>query len=358
MNENIRKFDEFMSRTLDNEQIISIENQINQHITLIEITDETRINLDKYINAITLVSKGIVSYNIRNPKDLFLELDQIKSKYTLPIKLSIETTYIYYKLMNIKSFIRNNLLVITFDIPLVNTISYDLFEIHSLPTPHKNDTTLLSYIEPNKPYILVSVTRTVYSTLNNIQNCQEYLPTQWLCRNIQTSKRVDQENCQIQLFFKTRIHIPKTCRIRHIFAEAEIWHKISDNQWLFILSKPTSVNIICNTNKEYEEILQKVGIITLDTGCKAYIDYTVLEVENIVGIHNITSKIPSTDITNDECCQQLKENITIKGVKLQPMTVTNIDLSELKYAQHKLSQFDEILQQQLQQLTTVHHRTF
>lgn len=356
LNDNIKKFDDFMSRTQNNEETIYLENEINQHVTiLVEMTDETKNKLDNYINAISLINKGIISYNILSPEDLFSELKDINTKNNLPLELSLESTYVYYRIMNINSFIKDNLLIISLNIPITNTIQYDLFEIHSLPTPHQGDSKLFSYIETNKPYILFSVTRTVYSTLNNLKKCQEYYPTQWLCKEVAVSKRINQEVCEIQLFFKTTNLIPKTCQVRHMYADAEMWHKIATNEWLYILSKPTSVNILCHSSEGHEEILNKIGILKLDPYCKAYTDHTILEAEYVIQTFNITNKIPSTDITLDDCCQKLKENITFNNAKLSPITLSNVDLNELKYAQHKLNQFDEILQQQLKQPYIIQH---
>lgn len=83
--------------------------------------------------------------------------------------------------MEIKSFIKENLLVAVLDIPLSNVMLYDLYELHPLLTPHE-DPKLYSYIEPSKPYLLLSITRMVYSTMNSLQGCIEYVPTQWFCK--------------------------------------------------------------------------------------------------------------------------------------------------------------------------------
>lgn len=70
----------------------------------------------------------IVGYNVFSPKDLYLELGKINSKYTLPLEL--ECTYIYYNLMDITAFVKHGLLVIALKVP-------DLYQIHPLFTPHK-----------------------------------------------------------------------------------------------------------------------------------------------------------------------------------------------------------------------------
>ncbi|XP_025832059.1 uncharacterized protein LOC112904948 [Agrilus planipennis] len=246
LNENIMKFDEFISQTNSFEEKLQLENQISQHIiTLVEMTDEVQNILGKYIDGLSLVNKGIISYHILNPEDLRSELKTISIRHNLPLEPTLENALVYFKLMKIKAFIKNELLVIAFEIPIVNSLLYDLYGLYPLFTPHQSDPYLFSYIEPSKPYILLSVTRTVFSSLNNLQKCQEYLPNQWLCDQVTISKRIDHPICEIQLFFKEVNHIPKNCQVKHIYADTELWHKINNNKWIYVLSKPTRTNILC-----------------------------------------------------------------------------------------------------------------
>lgn len=359
LNENIHKFDTFMTQTSDNEQALSIENRLVNHIiSLVEMSDEISANLKSYVYTITLINKGIVSYEILKPQDLFNELQHVNKRYTLPLDLTLESTYTYYKLMEVGSYIKDGLLIISLKIPIVNALFYDLYEVHSLLTPHKNDPNLFSYIEPTSPYILISVTRTVYSNLNNLEDCQEFYPSQWICKEVSVARRIDHPSCEMQLFSKSTTSIPKTCQIKHLYAEVEIWHKLGLNQWIFVVSKPTTLNILCLNHTNHEEVITNMGILYLDSGCKAYSDYAILETSMDLNTVNISSKIPTTDITDDDCCRELKNNLTFKNIQLQPITLTNLDLKELKYAQHKLSQLDEVLQEQLNKPFVVKHSSW
>lgn len=166
LNENLQKFDEFVTQTTDNEERLNVEMQINEYIlTLSEITNKIQASLKSYLNSITLLRHGIINFDIIQPRDLQAELQKI------------QTTYLYYKIMGIKSFIPRNLLVTSLNIPLVNPISFTLYKMYHLPTPHRDEPTLSSNVEPSKPYLLVSGTKTVYSMLNNLDNCMEYLPS-------------------------------------------------------------------------------------------------------------------------------------------------------------------------------------
>lgn len=73
----------------------------------------------------------------------------------------------------------------------------------------------------------------------------------------------------------------------------------------------------------------------------------MLETQTILQTSNLINEIPFVDITQDDCCIKLKENITINEIKMDPIRLTNLNFNELNYAKTKLNQFDEQLQEQL-----------
>lgn len=93
--------------------------------------------------------------------------------------------------MKINSFIKDQLLIIAVEIQLADNMLFELYEVFSLPTPHKTNPKLFSYIEPSKPYLLLSSTRTTYTQINTLENCNEYQKAEWLCEELTTAKRVE-----------------------------------------------------------------------------------------------------------------------------------------------------------------------
>lgn len=252
--------------------------------------------------------------------------------------------------MKLQSFIQNDILVIAFKLPLTNMFQYDVYEMFPSPVPHAEDRNLYSYIEPSKPFILFSTTRTMFLTVNDLRDCQEYLPAQWLCEDMPPAKITTQELCQTQLFLQTASQIPRSCKVRSLSADLVIWHKLASNQWLFAISKPTQLTVVCHPSLGAQETPLHngtLGILELSPDCKAYTAEATLEAQTSLGTVNLTHVIPTTRIDLDDCCVRLKENITLKHVHLEPIKFVNFDLQELKFAQHKLRKFDEQLEQQL-----------
>ncbi|XP_045461683.1 uncharacterized protein LOC123671733 [Harmonia axyridis] len=335
-----------------------IETHIANHLLLLkEMTDEVLNTLENYVNDFILLQHGIISYRILFPEQLLHELSIISSKFTLPISLNIENVYLYYKIMNLKSFLTKDLLIIAFEIPLASLEKLDIYHMLSLPTPHKNDNTLFSYIEPSKSFLLISHMRTSYLMVDTLANCEEYHPKEWICKKMPTLRKTDAA-CEVQLISAVRKSIPKSCNTRNLTADAEIWHEIDNNLWLFSVSTPTQLTVICDEDPLKNEVIKQMGTLELNQNCKAFTNQVNLETNSILMSTNSSFEIPSTNIVDDDCCEKLKENITLNSIHLEPLKFTQINLHELKYAQHKLSEFDEQLQQQLNKPFVIQHSSW
>lgn len=348
LNENILRFNKFSNDITDHVLLDDIEIQILDHmLSLVQLVDESLELSDQILLGITLIRHGIISYHILQPKILMDELNLISQKFTLPLPITYSNLEIYYKIVKVKSFFQNKKLVIKIEVPITNIPSdFEIFQIIPLPTPHGNNSQLFSYIEPNSPYILFSKPRTQFAMLKNLAKCREFKPKEWLCEDISTMEKKNQNSCEISLFMPIT-EIPKTCKTRTIHADIEVFQNTNPNEWIYVVSKPTNMVILCPNNQDHEVLLNRIGTITIDSKCKAYTDTTTLE--PISKLENITTnvKIPITDITEDDCCSKKANNKTLEALQMTPVKLSNIDFTELNYAQHRLTQFDEILQQQL-----------
>lgn len=233
--------------------------------------------------------------------------------------------------------------------------AFSLYKVYSLPSSHRDDPNLYSYIEPQKPFLLISSTKTVYSMLSNLDKCQELQPTTWLCKGISVTKRTTMPTCEVQLFFDSTRQIPDSCSIKNLYADIKLWHKVQPNQWLYVLSKPTTLRTLCRKSNDKEETVVDMGLIQLDEDCKAYTENVILEPEVISGTANLTNSIPSLKLSEDDCCVKLKQNISLDHIKMTPVKLHHLNLDELQYAQHKLHEIDETIQKQLNEPFIIKH---
>lgn len=337
LNQNLKRFNQFTNQIKDLKTELDIETQLSSHlILLIKMTDELPNLLNKYVNDISLISNGIISYNILPPEQLFDELQKISTRYTLPIPLTIDNIYAYYKMIKLTFFIKDNLLVISFKVPITNFTPYNIYEIFPLPTPHKQDTSLFSYIESSKQFLLVSHSKSYYLALDNLNHCKEYLPSKWICTNVvNTLKNTNSKSCEIELFMGTST-IPKVCKIRSLIANLKIWHKIEENKWIYSVSVPTQLSIVCEDQPTKVEVITKLGTVQHQSQFKAFTANVNLEVTSTITAEQHMSIFPLTDISEDDCCKKLKHNISIEAINLESIKLVDLDLKELKFAQHKL----------------------
>lgn len=122
------------------------------------------------------------------------------------------------------------------------------------------------------------------------------------------------------------------------------------------MTKPTCINIVCENNDPQEDLIMGLGTLKLKEKCKAYTNLITLEANTNIGSANLTSRITTTNIIEDDCCRTMEKNISSTTFKLEP--ITNMDLNELKFAKTRLNQFDEILKQQLNKSFIIQHSSW
>ncbi|XP_076660006.1 uncharacterized protein LOC143363281 [Halictus rubicundus] len=101
-------------------------------------------------------------------------------------------------------------------------------------------------------------------------------------------------------------------------------------------------------------VLHQTGILQLEPSCKGYTDLFVLETTSSSS-RNISHYVPKLDITTDDCCLLKRRFNKTVPIQLTPVKLTNIDLTELRYANKKLSDFDKIVTDQLNKPFIVQH---
>ena len=128
----------------------------------------------------------------------------------------------------------------------------------------------------------------------------------------------------------------------------ELWHSLSSNTWLYAISKKTSIFISCyNLSFDITDLnLNGIKILELNSGCKGYIFLTVIYSSSNSSA-NHTNFVPKIDIFNNDFCICERKILKTKSIKINPITLNNLNLNELRHSQHKLDQFERILDQNM-----------
>lgn len=345
LNANINSFNKFINKSSAAINENSLEIEILDHLLLIKQINDINIRqLQSYSMTLTLIRHGIIDYNIINPTTLYNELKQITS-LSLPIKIEPENIEYYYQIMDVKAFIKESTLVILIKIPIAQISEYNLFQVFPLPTPHKNSSQI-SYITIDYPYLLSSRSKSQFALLKQLDKCIR-LNDLYICKHIDTMERRSTDICELEMFDLENQIIPKSCKTTTIIAQPEIWQQVSENQWLFILSKLTKGTLLCNTGADQEQVLNGMGLLKITGDCRFITNNIILQPE--ISIRNVTAylQIPQINILEDDCCKYLFKEEKLSPEQLKPIKLRNLDLNEIKYTQHQLKKMDENLQTQL-----------
>ncbi|XP_076677765.1 uncharacterized protein LOC143373928 [Andrena cerasifolii] len=350
INENIKLVNKFTNETNLYLRSLSLQSLITQQTTILtSIITKVLNEYNKYIEAIGLGNQNVISPEILSPKTLCEQLLKYKGDYDLIIEPFYKNIPTIYKLLKLQLLSLTDNIVFVLKFPLGKRMHFHLYELIPLPIQHDNTSTF-SYIEPKYPYLLLSQSKTYFSFLQVLSDCEEYQDEMYLCTNVHISKTTDEEICEIQLLLSHTTRIPEDCNTRNIKASIEAFKYIGKNCWVYVLQKPSTVTIFCKDIKEYMQdiTLYQTGILQLDAQCKGYSNNYLLETTRYAE-KNITYYIPAINIIENDCCitpfdQNTPESIPLKFVKL-----TNIDLIDLQYTDKRLKDFDEILSKKLKE---------
>lgn len=353
LNSNIKKFNKFSENT--NAKIQSLE--LNQAITenmgfLSELINELNEEFDVLISSILFARQNTIHPSIITPVNLQKELLKVRLTTDAQFPISINNVYNIHKYFSICDlsvvYDRENI-IYAIKIPLVHEQIYNLYNLIPLPT-QLPDTNIYSYVDPSYPYLLLSTTKTHYCRLKNLSTCKKITEEDFLCSNSAIHLTTERPVCETILRVNSPSKIPEDCPTRTIKANLELWHPLSTNSWLFIVSKKTVASISCdksNTNIRDAD-LSGMGILTLKPKCKCYTFSTVLYASSN-RTSNYTNYVPSIDISMDDCCVRRHEYLKQDDILMEPMEINNLNLDELRHSEHKLEQFDEILNRNINQ---------
>lgn len=195
---------------------------------------------------------------------------------------------------------------------------------------------------------MLSTTKTHYSRLRDISTCTKLSEEDYICHNPTVYSALDRPVCEVSLKDRFSDHIPEDCSTHTIKANIEIWHPLSSNSWLFITSQNSIASVSCERSNTHiiDVPINGTGIFRMKPKCKCYTFSTVLSsTSNDSRIyHNF---VPNFNIVTDDCCIQKHNTLHYKEYLMNPMDLTNLNLDELRHSQHKLEQFDEILQKSI-----------
>ena len=350
LNKNINKFNKFSKSTTKRINSLTYAQTVTDHLNLLtQLVNELHEEFDVIISAILFSKQNIIHPYVITPRHLRQELLKIKlgSNLELPYDIeNIDNAYKYIDICSLTVIYANKVLIFAIHIPLVTKDQFQLYNLIPLPVRLTNSS-IYSFIDPSFPYLMISTTRTYYGEMKDLKNCIAVPPSDFICSEITTHMVKERPTCEIDLKTKQLLSIPKSCDTKVVKSEVEIWHPLTKNQWLFIVTNPVIGTEYCDTTNHVTDVtLHGTGILTMQPRCKLYTLSTML-MSTSNQTANYTNFIPFVDITTDDCC--LIQQDYLLNEEMEPIKLSNLNLNNLNHAENKLKQFDEELDKKLNQ---------
>lgn len=349
LNNNIILFNKFSNETISTLNQLKLKQVVTEQISLLsQLTEELDDYCDLLISSVTLAKHNILHPQVITPLNLLHELNSLilQNGQKLPFDLSYSTIHKYFEISKLEVMYVNSVIVFAIKIPLVEEPPYILYEILPLPISHNDTNSLYSYIDPSFPYLLISTTKVYYAELHNLNKCLLIGEMDYICHQTHVVRTSEKPTCETTFLTSPIKRIPANCKTHTVQANMEIWHPLPNNEWLFTITQPRQLTLTCDASIIEDVNISTTGIIKISPHCKGYTQSYVLDTSEET-TKNHTHKIPEISIPLDDCCYSKEPYESTKPLQLQPVKLTNIKLDELKYANHKLKQLDDLIQDEL-----------
>ncbi|XP_071054953.1 uncharacterized protein [Onthophagus taurus] len=278
------------------------------------------------------------------PKELIKAIQQfhLDEQHKFPFNVLVENTLIIESLIQIKAYWYQNTYNFIIQVPIVETVQYQLYNLYPIPIIIKNKTYM---IENNYNYIAIG--KDDYLLIN--KQCKEIIPNQYLCT--EQTKQKSKDQCEFELVTQSKI---QNCAFKRIESQSLTFIE-TPQMYVIISNKEQKLREQCNKNVKYH-VLLGTYIIKKSNDCKYQINEIIIqnyetilkEYQFYIGIINVTNsekhsivKLKEINIELQEKHLNLEHNNTAHYVILYFVIVIVLILSVIKlrkyYLKRKLS---------------------
>lgn len=291
--------------------------------------------LDKIEVAITFAKINVPHNSIIDPNDLLKEIKDIHNHLSsdkLPLEANSQNILNFERILVIKSFQKGFNIVFILELPLVESETYQYFNLYPLPIP--NNQSFFANI-PYKPYLALSSRRYAYMD----QRCSEIQSQNYLCKRTRTASVEDNPSCAVQLI-RHNTNITSCHPIEAQLHEIQST-QIIDGKWLITVPTRTISTINCQKSVDNTPLYGSY-LLESPIGCQVRIKSTTFETYkpnrltfskvslpimnlNLVKQHQSISYNPPTmdlNYVNLKATKEIEKKLEEQKEDLQEMTTT------------------------------------
>lgn len=320
-------------------KFINVINCLQSHMLTLSF------KMEDILNSILFVQNNVLHPSVLSAKQLYEDIYQnhkvIPKDKDLPLRLDLSNIHAIMNTAQLLCYYSDNKLIFVVKIPLVNVLDYKLYATIPLPIPHKDvNNNSFVYIIPTEPYLALSSDKSYFTYLKELSQCKIIPPEIYMCEISNIYSVPGNPSCDIEIMTKTLSEIPNSCMYKYIYGEVDIWHKLNNNNWIFVESSRDKLIIECGNKIIFESVISGTGILDVPIDCIAY--YKSLKfIKRSDPKINIPIITPDFDILSDDCCDlrrfnNLKSNLPVSRIN-------NINLQELKTFKSVTSEINDDL---------------
>lgn len=286
--------------------------------------------MEDILNSLLFVKSNTIHPSILTPhqlyKDIVNNLKIIPKYRDFPVTLELNNIHILMNVAELVCYYLDGKLMFVIKIPLVSALEYNLYKNIPLPIPHvTGNPKPFIMILPSGDYLALSTDKTSYTLLQSLNSCKIIPNRTYLCEITDIYTISGNPSCETEIITKALTSLPEYCPYRFLYGNIDIWHRLNDDKWIFVQSKPTKITIECQNNEPSEIIISGTGVLNIPLECVAYHRNTRLLRKMLTSIR-IPTVSSDFNIINDSCC-----NINrFKQLNIPITKIKNVNLNNLK----------------------------
>ncbi|CAK1595947.1 unnamed protein product [Parnassius mnemosyne] len=337
---------ELLSSTVKNASemlnVLSFQTKLSNVLnTLLSNLLTMSFKVEDLLNSILFVITNTLHPSVLSPTQMYNDIIsnlRIMPKYKdFPISLELSNIHTLIDISDLVCYYLDNKLIFIIKLPLVSLLKYNMYKNLPLPTPHAQDrTNSFAMIIPSEKFVALSKDKTSYVYLQELNNYKNIPTNTYLCDVVDVATISNNIPCEIEIMTKALISIPDNCPFRLISGDLDIWHKLYNNKWIFVQTKPTKLSVECSNNLT-EYTLSGTGLLTIPPDCVAFHKNLKLEIKLYPSI-SVPGIYSDFNIINDSCCKlsnlnkfsfNLTSSINVKTMNLENLKSYNTDSDQI-----------------------------
>lgn len=316
-----------------------IKSNFNEMLNMLESSLLTlSFKLEDIINGIMFSKSNILHPSIITPKQLFSELVNnyrfLPNYRHFPVNLSLDNMYMLLNISELATFYSQYKIVFVLKVPLVTSNEFSLYNCIPFPVINEFKNKTYTTIIPSTKYIGITRDRSLYCKLDNLDNCKTLYDMFFICNLLNVYSSSVNPICESEIISKSLNSVPNLCEIKFFQGHVEIWQRLNNNKWIYIISEKSKLSISCEKSVDSELSIFGIGFFNLPIDCIAYYKDLIFIPKSIKKIE-IQYFNSTFDLLNDKCCDL--NVLQTHESSIPNLTLKNINLDSISYEHDKVT---------------------